>query len=104
MIRPRWFPLLLPFLFAGAAGAQETGWDERLARRFSTRLADVEKEIATNQAERPALPGVPVSDQGGTGGFASLHPSAEPQQPGGYWMEIRCSQPGPVDLVALVPS
>ncbi len=104
MTRLSWFRLLLPLVFVGAAGAQEAGWDERLARRFSTRLADVEKEIAAIQAELPPLPGVPVADQGGTGGFASLHSSAEPQQPGGYWMEIRCSQPGPVDLVALVPS
>ena len=99
----RWIPLL-SLLVPGALSAQGSGWDERLARAFSGRLGGIEGELAAIRAELPDLPLVPVADQGGTGGFASLHPRAEPSRPGEYAVELILAEPGKVDRVALVPS
>ena len=98
-----WIPLLF-LLFPGGLSAQGSGWDESLARAISGRLGQIEGELAAIRAELPGLPGVPVADQGGTGGFASLHPRAEPARQGEYAVELRLAAPGKVDRVALVPS
>jgi signal transduction histidine kinase len=79
-------------------------WDYELAKRFSGRLAEAEEELAQIQSKLPGLPAVPVADQGGTGGFASLHPQARPSQEGEYSVSLHFGSPGPVDLVALVPA
>jgi hypothetical protein len=81
MMTIRWIPLLA-LLILGASRAWAQGWDERLARAFSGRLGEVGHELAAIRAELPELPSVPVADQGGTGGFASLHPRAVPSQLG----------------------
>ncbi len=91
--------LLISLIPEGAAG-----WEHRLAHRFSGKLAEAEKELAAIHDELPSLPGVPVADQGGTGGFASLHPKAEPAEEGGFAVSIRFAEPGTVDLVALIPA
>jgi signal transduction histidine kinase len=96
--------LLLSFLVSHQVGGEERSWDYQLARRFSGRLDGAEKALAAIQAELPGLPSVPVADQGGTGGFAGLHPKAEPSQEGEYSVSLRFNSPGPVDLVALVPA
>ena len=103
MTPARWIPLLT-LLVPGGLSAQGSGWDESLARTFSGRLGEIEGELAEIRAELPGLPLVPVADQGGTGGFASLHPRAEPSRPGEYAVELRLAEPGKVDRVALVPS
>jgi signal transduction histidine kinase len=103
MTPARWIPLLT-LLIPGGLWAQGSGWEERLARAFSGRLGEVDRELAAIRAELPGLPLVPVADQGGTGGFASLHPRAEPSRPGEYAVEIRGAVPAKVDRVALVPS
>jgi signal transduction histidine kinase len=96
--------LLLPCLLSGLACADETAWDYRLARQFSGRVGEAEKSLEEIRAALPALPFVPVADQGGTGGFASLHLKAEPDQEAGHSVTIRFATPSPVDLVALVPA
>ena len=106
MIRPRHLLPLLSCLLTAAAQAQEDGdgWDARLARSLSGRLAEIEKDLATLRSQLPALPAVPVADQGGTGGFASLHGEERPAKEGEFAVEIRLPAAGKVDLVALVPS
>jgi len=103
MTTHRWIPLLA-LLIPGALRAQGPEWDERLARALSGRLGGIERELAAIRTELPELPGVPVADQGGTGGFASLHPRAEPSRPGEYAVELLGTMSGKVDRVALVPA
>jgi signal transduction histidine kinase len=100
-------PLLISScLLTAAARAQEDGdsWDARLARSLSGRLAEIGKELESIRSELPKLPAVPVADQGGTGGFASLNGQARPDKEGEFAVEIRLPAAGMVDLVALVPS
>ena len=104
MIRARCLLPLLSCLFTAAARAQEDGWDDRLARSLSGRLAEIDKELAAIRTELPALPAVPVADQGGTGGFAALNGQARPTRDGEFAVDIRLPSAGQVDLVALVPS
>ena len=106
MIRPRHLLPLLSCLLTAAARAQGDGdtWDARLARALSGRLAVIGKELESIRSELPKLPAVPVADQGGTGGFASLNGQARPAKEGEFAVEIRLPAAGIVDLVALVPS
>ncbi len=103
-MRPRWFLLILPSLLPGLLHGGEAGWEYRLARSVSGRLAELERELEAIDAKLPGLPAVPVADQGGTGGFASLHPRAVPEQAGDYAVELRLATAGMVDRVALVPA
>jgi signal transduction histidine kinase len=96
----RWLLLL----WVNTAMGAETSWEYQLAHRFSRRLAAIEKETAGIQTEFPQLPTVPVADQGGTGGFASLYPSADPDPEKGCSVDLRFPVPGRVDLVVLVPA
>jgi signal transduction histidine kinase len=90
---------------SGAASAAD--WDERLARAFSARLKEIDRELVTLVPELDGLPNIPVDDQGGTGGFASIHSQASPQQTP-YTIEVRWgAQNGglqPVESLALVPA
>jgi signal transduction histidine kinase len=104
MIRPRCLLPLLACLLPAPVRGQQAGWDERLARAISGRLAEVERELETIRDELPALPAVPVGDQGGTGGFAILPRQERPAAEGGFAVEVRLPEAGAVDLVALVPS
>jgi signal transduction histidine kinase len=104
MIRPRWFFILMAGLLTAPARGDEASWDYRLARGISGRLADVERELATIRDELPALPAVPVADQGGTGGFAIGPLQERPIKEGEIAVEVRLPAAGLIDLVALVPS
>ena len=82
--------------------AADAGWDERLARVFSGRLKEIESELKTLAPKLEGLPEIPIDDQGGTGGFASIHPQATPNSQ--FAIEVRWPKIATVDLVALVPS
>jgi signal transduction histidine kinase len=95
---------------AVAAGADAT-WDERLAKAASGRLKEIERELAELAPKLDGLPGIPVDDQGGTGGFASIHTLAVPQRGERHAVEVRWQagaenggDPPLVDRVALVPA
>ena len=94
----------LLLLWANAAIGAENGWEYQLAHELSPRLAAIENETKQVGDELPALPPVPVADQGGTGGFASLHPATAPASPGEFSVVLTFPLPQPVDLVALVPA
>jgi len=96
----------LTLLLAGAIGVDSAAaveWTDQLARTFSGRYSEIENELASIETELPGLPALPIDDQGGTGGFASVHPSAEPQGDKEYSVTVKWTTPGPIDLVALVP-
>ena len=94
------------FLLLGGtvAAAGEGGWDERLAAEFSGRLKGIEKELAELAPQLKSLPNIPIDDQGGTGGFASMHPSAMPEMDVHYAVEVKWAMVAQVDMVALVPA
>lgn len=84
--------------------AEETSWEYRVAHALSTRLSEVEAELRSVEGELPGLPDLPLDDQGGTGGFASLHSQPEPAKDGEYAVTLTFEKQVMVDLVALVPS
>jgi signal transduction histidine kinase len=87
---------------AGVAG--EIGWDESLARTFSDRLQVMESEVTQLAPQLQVLPGIPIDDQGGTGGYASIHTHAAPAGDSRSAVEVRWPASALVDLVALVPA
>ncbi len=87
---------------AGAAG--DVGWDEHLARTFSNRLQEMDKELAVMGPQLEVLPRIPIDDQGGTGGYASIHSHAVPTRDSNCAVEVRWPATAMVDLVALVPA
>lgn len=92
------FPLMLE-----TAAAIETSWDAGLARAFSGRLREIENELAASPGV-DGLPGIPIDDQGGTGGWAGVHGSAAPAPGTRHAVEVRWPQSAVVDWVALVPA
>ena len=90
-------------LIARSAAADE-GWDERLAQMFSGRMKGIEKELSELAPQIENLPSIPIADQGGTGGFASIHSTAVPTRDSRYAVEVRWPASAKVDLVALVPT
>lgn len=50
------------------------------------------------------MPDIPIDDQGGTGGYAGIHPRAVPVQGTQHAVELRWSAVAKVDQVALVPA
>ena len=109
---PRWFGKSVCFLgglalwamLVVAGRAAEAAWDARMAASFSGRLKEIEKELADLAPRLDKLPGIPIDDQGGTGGFASIHPHAVPAKGAKYAVEVRWSAKAMVDMVALVPA
>jgi signal transduction histidine kinase len=91
-------------LLIATSSAADEGWDERLARMFSGRLKEIEKELSELSPAVEKLPGIPIDDQGGTGGFASIHSTAEPSEDSRFAVEVRWPAQAKVDLVALVPT
>jgi signal transduction histidine kinase len=89
---------------AGSLPAAEAAWDVRLAGAFSGRLREIGREQAELEPVLKLLPGIPIDDQGGTGGFAGIHPRATPEGDTRHAMEIRWRESAKVDLVALVPA
>jgi len=99
--------IFVTVIFAGlatTAGAADSGWDEWLARKLSGRLRVIEQELEKLPPQLDGLPSIPVADQGGTGGWASIHSSATPAAGTRHAVEIRWKQPAVVDFVALVPA
>ncbi len=92
------------FLILEMARAGEASWDERLAASFSGRLKEIEKELAALAPQLENLPGIPIDDQGGTGGYAGVYPSATPEGDAKCAVEVRWTKSAMVDLVALVPA
>ena len=100
-----WFrvcALLWGVVAARAAG--EAGWDERLAETFSGRWKEIQQEQTELTPMLDGLPGIPIDDQGGTGGYASIHPHAAPERNARYGVEVRWPASARVDMVALVPA
>ncbi|MCU0750690.1 MAG: histidine kinase [Akkermansiaceae bacterium] len=89
---------------AGANAAEDEGWDTRLAKSVSTRLKEIQTEISTLQPTLAALPDIPIDDQGGTGGYAGIHPRAVPVQGTLHAVEVSWPALAKVDQVALVPA
>ncbi|MCH7227401.1 histidine kinase [Verrucomicrobiaceae bacterium E54] len=87
-------------LLVSGASAGAADWGEDLARKFGGRLDAIDQELARIDADLVGLPVLPRDDQGGSGGFASLHP--EPR--GEFPMVVEWGEPAPVDFVALVPA
>ena len=85
-----------------ALGAPEVNWDERLARQFSVRIREIESELVEAKAKLAPLPGIPIDDQGGTGGISEIHTAAVPKPDQRYAVEVRWKQESMVDMVALV--
>jgi signal transduction histidine kinase len=98
---PRWIAILL--LTVEVAGAEAT-WDERLAERFSGRLGEIRTELAGLAPRLEELPGIPIDDQGGTGGYAGVYSSATPTGDVKCAVEVRWAKSAVVDLVTLVPA
>ena len=96
--------LAVSMLIAGTGLAADVAWDEHLAKAFSGRLKEIEKEVAELAPEIEKLPAIPIDDQGGTGGFASIHPRATPEQGSLHAVEVRWPAAAMVDVVALVPA
>jgi signal transduction histidine kinase len=96
--------LTVSFLTVQLAFAADASWDERLARVFSGRLKEIESELKTLAPRLEGLPEIPIDDQGGTGGFASIHPQATPERDSRYAIEVRWPKAATIDLIVLVPS
>lgn len=89
---------------AHGAIAAEAGWDEKLAELFSKRLREIRPELKSLEPQLAKLPKIPLDDQGGTGGYSGIYPSAVPPDGQHFAMEVRWENPATVDMVALVPA
>jgi len=97
--------LVLGFLGGrGAVMAAETGWEQRFAETFSGRWRTIQSELKALSPELEKLPGIPIDDQGGTGGYAGIHGAAMPTGAEQFGVEVKWPKPAIVDLVALVPA
>ena len=96
--------LAVALLLVKTSVAGPIGWDERLARAFSERLAEMDKELAAIAPQLEQLPRIPIDDQGGTGGYASIHTRAVPIKDARCAVEVHWPTTANVDLVALVPA
>lgn len=96
--------LAISFLLVDVGMAGDPAWDERLAWNFSARLREIETELGKLAPQLEGLSGIPIDDQGGTGGYAGLHPSATPKDDARHAVEVRWSSEALVDFVALVPA
>lgn len=98
----RFFGVYLLVLQVG--WADEAGWDERLARMFSFRFREIQGDLRELASQVEVLPGIPLDDQGGTGGDAGIYESkATPVDPG-RTVDVRWAASAQVDLIALVPA
>jgi signal transduction histidine kinase len=96
--------LALAHLLATAAAGADDGWERGLARVFSARLKQIEADLSENLPDMSKLPVIPVSDQGGTGGFAAIHPGPVPAAGKLHAVEVRWPLEAAVDWLALVPA
>ncbi len=99
------FLLPLILLFSVARGLAEDGtWDVMLARVFSARLREIRDEVEILKPQLGDLPDIPIDDQGGTSGFATLYVTREPQNGGRIAVEVMWGKQESVDCLALVPA
>ena len=91
-------------LLVNTTMAGESGWDSRLAEKYSRRWTEIQKELADLTSQLAKLPEIPIDDQGGTGGYASNHPTATPVGDSRFAVEVHWPAEASVDLVALVPA
>ena len=91
-------------LLVQAMMAGESGWDNRLAEKYSKRWAELQLDLAGLASQLAKLPEIPLDDQGGTGGFASNYTAATPVRNSSFAVEVRWSAAATVDLVALIPA
>lgn len=91
-------------LLAEVGSAAEVGWDTRLTAAFSDRWKQIQTELVTLAPRLEELPGMPIDDQGGTGGYAGIYPSAAPTGEARWAVEVRWAQDAVVEMVALVPA
>ncbi|MES2438579.1 MAG: histidine kinase [Verrucomicrobiota bacterium] len=96
--------LALSLLAADVVIAADGGWDRQLAETFSGRWKTIQKELAALAPMLEQLPGIPLDDQGGTGGYADNHPQAAPDKNSRFAVEIRWPAEAMIDLVSLVPT
>lgn len=94
----------IPAFLANLSAAEDTSWDSRLAETFSGRWKEIQKELSGLAPKLETLPGIPIDDQGGTGGYACNHGSAEPTEKPGFAVEVIWPEAREIDLVALVPA
>lgn len=85
---------------AATANAAAEPWDRTLAEWFSERWEEIEVEQRETAAKLAGLPGIPVDDQGGTGGMAALLGEADAE----HEIELRWDTPAAVERVVLVPA
>ena len=99
-------PIFLTLLavLVGMGAAAEAGWDGKLAEAFSGRLDEIHYELSALAPKLAELPGIPIDDQGGTGGYAAIYPAAAATGKERFAAEIRWQKSATVDLVALVPA
>jgi signal transduction histidine kinase len=97
----RWTTLCLGIVTLGLA--QETAWDARLTA-FSQRWKDIQAEVHRLAPQLQELPGIPIDDQGGTGGYADAYRSAVPTGNARFAVEVLWRGAAAIDLVALVPA
>lgn len=91
-------------VLAAARVTAQDSWDERLAERFSPRLRDIQVKLAGIAPQLENLPGIPIDDQGGTGGYAGIYSSVVPTGDDVCAVEIRWTEAAAVEMVALVPA
>ena len=91
-------------LLVEARAADESGWDSRLAEKYSRRWTEIQNEVTGLTPQLAKLPEIPIDDQGGSGGFASNHPTATPVGNSSFAVEVRWATAATVDLVALIPA
>ena len=96
--------LVVSMLATEMSGAAEASWDVRLATKFSGRLKAIETELKELAPQLEVLPGIPIDDQGGTGGYAGVYPKSSPAAGELFAVEVHWLKPALVDLVALVPT
>jgi signal transduction histidine kinase len=94
----------LALTLTGIGSAVETSWDGQLTAAFSGRYKEIGEELGGLEPKLKDLPGIPIDDQGGTGGYAAIYSAASPAGKNRFAVEIRFSSIATVDLVALVPA
>ena len=91
-------------LLVQAALAGESGWDNRLAEKYSKRWQELQLNLSGLASQLATLPEIPLDDQGGTGGHASNYTTPMPAKDSSFAVEVRWSAAATVDLVALIPA
>lgn len=103
-VRNSFILLFLTLLSAQLSIAKDVGWDERLADALTGKIGEIQKELAEIPSRLEGQPKIPLDDQGGTGGFASIHQSASPSGDNRFEIDARWPAQAMIDLVALVPA